>query len=534
MPQRFGLSVHLSVLGLALVGATTPALAQIPPKSNALALKLKPIVNERQIKLAPGVATISLALKNATPPPTAFEDIKLPAIQHQPFALMDPKTRRAVGRTDKITLPDGRQVPAGEYYDQLNAMESYLNKNGYSLKNKTPLPVLRRAVINEGTLLTQTRTISAFHKQLPKIELQRFSLATAKEPVAAQLKSFVSEGDAKKLGISAQQYQTHIQESAAVSLAGVSPLHTIMATKLATSRIPIKIGINTPNRRAYPIHQNYPFNFELGNASSFQAYLRGKGTIDGVAYSIPNPPASDDLNNNASHFTFHGDATAGGAVFGVGFTLANANADFSTSAKHVTAKMNVTVVGQTIFNVNESAPGQWTRSQRFVKGTDLSTTIPIPIGPLSLNIKVGVHGDAGLEYGAGVYGGLPLVRVWVDPFVHTSVYAQAGVCIGGSWLGVEGGVGANMTLLNNEMEISGEAGVIWLFAFGIREKFVIHNKLDMLSGRVYAYAQFNHPCVPDFWNSCHNTATVNLFNWSGFHSEGDLISIDASRPLPVN
>ncbi len=533
MPMRFGLSANLSALGLALVGAAAPAFAQLPPKTSALGLKVQPIVNDRQIKLAPGVTTAMLALKNATPPASAFEDIRGTPIAHQPFPLMDPKTRKAVGRNDKITLPDGRQVPAGEYYDQLNAFEAYLNKNGHTLKNKTPLPVLRRAAVNDAALVTQTHTIGAFHKQLPKIELQRFSMATEKAPLATQLKSLVSEGDAKKIGVSAQQYQTHIQQAATVSPSAVNPSHAFMIAKLphyvALGRVPLPSA-----RKAYPIHHTYPFNFELGSASNFQAYLRGKGSIDGVAYAIPNPPTPDDMNNSGSHFTFHGDATAGGAVFGAGFTLANANADFSSSAKTVSAKMNVSVVGQTIFNLNESAPGSWTKSQRFVKGADISTTIPIPIGPLSLNIKLGVHGEAGLEYGAGIYGGLPMVRVWVDPFVHTSVYIQGGVCVGASWLGVEGGVGANMTLINDDMSISGEAGVFWLFAFGIREKFVIHNKLDMLSGNVYAYVQFNHPCVPDFWNSCHNKATVNLFNWSGYHTEGDLIALDFSRPLPVN
>jgi len=589
MPRHL-FNSRLSALSLLLAAAALPALTQgaVPPPGPLQAPRvLSPINNARAIRLAPGVATLARELPavQAAQANTVLEDIKGARIAHVPYQLMDPKTRKIVGPSDNITLPDGRVVPAGAYYSQLNALEAWLNGVGQSLKNKQPMPVVRRTIINATLLNSQSKAVGGFHRVLPKIDLQRFKPTAAGTPVGTQLQSMVSAGDAQKLGLSPQQYQDGLKGLAAANLASVTPLHLAQAATLPAIKSLIKVPLKTSAissatatsvskasatsatgatsapgassvtgasavskasatsgsstiaaasgiRPSHPIHQAFPFNFEFGNAGTFQAYLRGKATIDGVAYGVANPPTNDDLNNGQSHFAFHGDATAGGSVFNRGFTLATANADFTTSSKLLSAKMDISVLGQSIFHLNESAPGHWERTQKFAKGCDVNTTIPIPIGPITLSVKMGVQGEAGLEYGMAIYGGLPMVRGWVDPYVHSSVYAQAGIGIGGDWLGLSAGVGANMTLLNNDLSISGEVGVMWFLNFGIREKFTIHNKLEMLSGRVYAFTTIGHPCFPDVWNACPTTITVDVWNWPGIRFEGDLIAIDASRPLP--
>jgi len=527
---------RLSLFTALLSVAALPALGQgaVPPPNQAKGA-LSPLANARAVRLAPGVLTVARTLPAVQAPHanSVLEDIKGTAIPHVPFQLLDPKTRKQVGPNEKITLPDGRVVPAGAYYGELNALEAWLNGLGHSLKSKQPIPVVRRTVINAAMFSSQAKNVGSFHKVLPKIDLQRFSLASAQGPVGTQIQHMVSLGDAQKLGLSAQQYQEGLKHLGTANVASGTPVHMAQAAahpqlKQLVKREPI---LAVPTQASFKVHQAYPFNFELGNAGTFQAYLRGKGTIDGVAYAVSNPPTNDDLNNSPSHFAFHGDAAAGGSVFNQGFTLATANADFTSSAKLLSAKMDVAVLGQSIFHLNESAPGKWEKEQKFSMGCDVNTSIPVPIGPLTLTVKLGVQGEAGIQYGMGIYGGLPMVRGWVDPYVHTSVYAQAGIGVGGDWLGVSAGVGANMTLLNDDLDITGEAGVFWFLGFGIREKLVVHNKVDMLSGRVYAFATFGHPCVPDFWNACPSTITADLWNWQGLKSEGDLISVDLSRPL---
>jgi hypothetical protein len=536
MSRHESLYPRLSAFTVLLSVAALPALGQgaIPPPNQAKGA-LSPVANARAVRLAPGVLTVARTLPAvpALHANSVLEDIKGRAIPHVPFQMVDPKTRMLVGPNDKITLPDGRIVPAGAYYGELNALEAWLNGLGHSLKNKQPIPVVRRAVINASVFTAQAKSVSAFHKVLPRIDVQRFSITSAQAPVSTQIQHMVSLGDAQKLGLSAQQYQEGLKGLTTANLSSGAPTHMAQAAvhpllKQLVKRDPIAL---VPVKTSYKVHQDYPFNFELGSAGTFQAYLRGKGTIDGVAYAVSNPPTNDDLNNSASHFTFHGDAAAGGSVFNQGFTLATANADFTSSAKLLSAKMDVAVLGQSIFHLNESAPGKWEKEQKFAMNCDVNTSIPVPIGPLTLTVKLGVQGEAGIQYGMGIYGGLPMVRGWVDPYVHTSVYAQAGIGVGGDWLGASAGVGANMTLLNNDLDITGEAGVFWFLNFGIREKLVVHNKVEMLSGRVYAFATVGHPCVPDVWNACPSTVTTDLWNWPGLKSEGDLIAVDLSRPL---
>jgi hypothetical protein len=539
MPRHQGRCSRLSVFTLLLAAAALPALGQglvpPPPPPNQPKGALSPLANARAIRLAPGVATIARAMPAVLPlhANTVLEDIKRTPIPHQPFQLMDPKTRRIVGPSDNITLPDGRVVPAGAYYKDLNALEAWLNGAGHTLKNKEALPVLRRTAINATLLNSQAKHIGSFHKVLPKIDLQRIKPTAGAAPMGSQIQSMVSQGDAQKLGLSPQQYQDGLKSLSGANLTSAAPAHLAKAA-VAPLFKPAGAKPNaaiTAIKVRKPIHQTYPFDFEVGSAGTFQAYLRGKGTIDGEVFAVSTPPTKDDLENSESHFAFHGDATAGGAVFNQSFTLATATADFTSSAKSNSAKMDVSVLGQSIFHLSESAPAKWEKTSKYSKGCDVHTTIPVPIGPLTLTVKLGVQGEAGLEYGVGLYGGLPMVRAWVDPYVHSSVYAQAGIGFGGDYLGLSAGVGANMTLLNNDMEISGEVGVYWFFAFGIKEKLVVHNKLEMLSGQVYAFVTFGHPCLPDVWNACPSTLRVDLWSWPGLKLEGDLFALDLSRPL---
>ena len=129
MPRPQGGCSRLSVFTLLLAAATLPALGQgmvPPPSPNQPKGALSPLANARAIRLAPGVATIAQAMPavQALHANTVLEDIKKTPIPHLPFQLIDPKTRKPVGPNDKITLPDGRVVPAGAYYKELNSLEA--------------------------------------------------------------------------------------------------------------------------------------------------------------------------------------------------------------------------------------------------------------------------------------------------------------------------------------------------------------------------------------------------------------------------
>jgi hypothetical protein len=101
----------LSIIGL-LVALTYPALAagfNIPVKAE----QTEPaIVNSKNISV----------IKQS---PKTFES----------FELKDPETGEKITEDKVLTLPDGRQVKAGEFYSELNRVEQDLSVQGYSLRD---------------------------------------------------------------------------------------------------------------------------------------------------------------------------------------------------------------------------------------------------------------------------------------------------------------------------------------------------------------------------------------------------------------
>lgn len=454
-------------------------------------------------------------------------------IAFQAFPLVDPKTRKAVGPNDMITRPDGKQVPAGEYYAQLNALEQDLNKQGHSLKSGDKAPVLKSVIIRPE-FSEQAKSISAEHKVIPnKVMIQRVQPGSETVPMEKRA------ADAPAFGLNAQQFQSAQTQVKSMSIpntgAQMLTLHSVQTdtfrSKLLSDAVlkNLVLVIN-PVPQPKVVNKSYGWNWSVGSASTFQAYVRAKLSLNGEAYPIANP-SDAEIKKTKSHFTLHSEATAGGSLFNHSLGIIRATADFKSSASGNNANIDVAVLGQSVYNLSESKPSSWSKSDTLSKGCDFHTTIPIPISIFTLNVTLGAQGEAGIKYGIFISSPLPYVHGWVDPFVHTRVYAQAGVGIGGSWLGAEAGVGASMNLLNYDMDIDGEFGIIWFINFGMFEKINVHNKLEALSGRVYAYAKVNHPCFPDVWNSCSNQLTVDLWSWSGLKTEGDLLSYNASQPL---
>src|SRR5262249_23830096 len=64
---------------------------------------------------------------------------KSAAVPHKPFELRDAKGK-PIDPDQKVTLPDGKQVTAREYVDELNQIEKSLNAIGHSLRNRDTVP----------------------------------------------------------------------------------------------------------------------------------------------------------------------------------------------------------------------------------------------------------------------------------------------------------------------------------------------------------------------------------------------------------
>jgi hypothetical protein len=104
--------------------------------------------------------------------PKKFEALRRP-IAHKPFQFLDPRTNRLVTRDTEITLADGKKVPAGKFYDQLNDLEKYLNERGQTLRDKNQKIQVARIPVNEALLRQQSERIGRVHRPLSPNEIQQ-------------------------------------------------------------------------------------------------------------------------------------------------------------------------------------------------------------------------------------------------------------------------------------------------------------------------------------------------------------------------
>lgn len=55
-------------------------------------------------------------------------------VQFQEFPVLDPNTGKPISPKQMLTLPNGKKIAAGTYYQQLNQYEAALNVFGHSLR----------------------------------------------------------------------------------------------------------------------------------------------------------------------------------------------------------------------------------------------------------------------------------------------------------------------------------------------------------------------------------------------------------------
>src|SRR5208283_1005238 len=95
----------------------------------------------------------------------------------------------------------------------------------------------------------------------------------------------------------------------------------------------------------------------------------------------------------------------------------------------------------------------------FNKNIDFSASTTIYVGPIPMDVKIGAHGSAGLQYSMKLAP--TAISLSGGPTVNASVYAQAGVDLVVALAGVK----ANLTLVNWKMNFNGDAGIGWFGGF---------------------------------------------------------------------
>lgn len=420
--------------------------------------------------------------------------IKGAPIQFQPFEVRDPETGKPISPDTVLTLPDGKQVKAGEYYAELNRLEQQFSQLGYSFRQPEESVVLQESVIDKTELRKQVDSLSNEHRRIsPERSLFKTSLDPSR--IADQLQKAPVDLELRPGAL--QNLQVNPQFD--LSIFQQKQLRSPLVKPNVVDKVALPGWWGNPTKG-----YNKAWNYNLGNPNTFSAYVNGKLQLQG----------SKTFSNA------YAEGNAGGYIFNNQANLLRATA-MMTSRKSGEAKVDVrlNVIGQNVYNFQDS------RNTLLIKSDSFSRTVDQPIadlrfslGPIPMRATFGVQGSAGIQYTVAANPAFASAYARVNPFVDSKAYGQ-----GGADIYVAGaGVGANLTLVRDDLDMRGQA----YLGFEnnnpyMMMRFSAYNTIDVLSGNAYAYAYMYVPKfgIPPWKKKQWNW---NIWSWEGFKTDGYL------------
>jgi hypothetical protein len=214
-----------------------------------------------------------------------------------------------------------------------------------------------------------------------------------------------------------------------------------------------------------------------------------------------------NLNGNAQGVNANGVARASGAVLGNEWDLARVTGSLNAPKSGTgAAKLNLYVVGLgDIPLVNQSFTASYSASDSVSRSLDVSAPFSIPVGPFAVSGTLGARGSAGVQYGlnASATG----IGVSLNPQVRVDAYAEGGISVGVA----SGGIGCELTLVNNTLQLGAEGQFITnTLGPALKAHVYATDSLQALSGRIYAYAKVDLWFWDDEWD-------VDIWNFSGIN-----------------
>lgn len=459
-----------------------------------------------------------------------------PPIEFVPFPMVDPHTLQPIAPEASIELPDGRTVTAAQFYQEANSFEAYLNAHGYSLRQPGFSIDLIQVPRDDRLLREQLRSAPGPTRLRRRVDfLKEHSFRALSEPRRLS----VTPREVAALRIPTRLSQARLQDAVErLNAAQVSAtryeglvvdpeaLGRLAALDLGTGSrgVPPPARPIGPPPSCTPVGKSQSWSWLLGDPAKFDAYVNGMLQLTGEACE---PPPGHPFDQNSSKFSLTAEGKSGGHVFGVGGDVLRFSGSMGgdQTTKSVSANVGVFVLGQTVYSLSKSEQGHWGIDDSVSKGVDFSATFPIPVGPFTIDVTAGAQGSVGFGYSVSLY---PIhVSAAADPFVHTSVYLEAGL----NAFVAKAGVGANMTLLDADLHLGAGTGIGFLLGFYTDQRLYGEAALDMLSGSCYVFAKVYYPCFDPWPDICSKKWTANLWSWDGFQYNSVLFDERTISPL---
>jgi hypothetical protein len=498
----------------------------------SMVAQIKPVGNIRPDaarKAAAAAETIKKPTVRAALNRNQIETLTRPAIPFKPFEMVDPATRKPIPPTAIINLPNGKRPTAQQYYSELNTFEKWLSEHGYSLRTSKPgqRVILHQIKVDRSALQRQIQLSPKATTLVKRPDiLARYSdkNLTVVQPLRLDNNLVIKKFPR---GANSNQITAASKVITAKGIRGAQRNGMVISNSTLDeiARLKLTPPPANPGPLCQHIDEARPWNWDVGDPSTFHAYVNGALKVTGDACR---PPDMQKLSTNQSHFNVTAEAKAGGEVFGIGGDLLRltSNLGGNEATNTVNAGLGLFVLGVDILNINKSATGHWGVDDQISKGLDFSTSLPpIPVGPFDIDVTIGARGEAGFQYHVSLSPND--VSLGGGPFVHSSVYAQAGLSI----VIAEAGMGVTLTLVNWDMNLAGSVGYGWAFGFFVSDQIYIDSNLNLLSGGVYVYAKVVYPCFglpPWCWAEYDHT----LWSWNGLNFNSVLF--DETNTVPLN
>lgn len=409
----------------------------------------------------------------------AFQFLRKKPKAFSPIELRD-GTGTLISPDRMLQIPGQGKISAKDYIALVNRIERGLNGYGYSLKDKG----------SKGLELT--------NQFLAKSGLRQQIDATRKTLKSGKYKSELS-----------QQLLDRVNRSSSKSKLKASEL-------IRTGRESAAKDAWLREARSASIKPCFSWSDSWGDRSTFQVGASTSGSVDGSfeRYSVTN------------------DSRITGYAFGAGgdiLRIVGTSEYDSGTARRASIRGNLYLFGEDIGSISRAgSSGITVGTGRIGPVFDQSVSTSFPIaGIVTLDLTAGVRGQAYAEiamtaspesWSALLIGGLG---------VDSSAYLEASVTI----IGIRGGVGGSLKLLDASFTQQSEAGITTdghrLFLFASQDYL---GRINALSGKFYAFAD-----IYNFWNpfdtGWQRLATIDIWNYDGLTLEGSFARSETKEPL---
>jgi len=162
---------------------------------------------------------------------------------------------------------------------------------------------------------------------------------------------------------------------------------------------------------------------------------------------------------------------------------------------------------------------------KFSKNVKWGTEVEFPVGPINIIGEFGFKGEVGIEADGSINLDKANAQVHISPYINASAYGE----VGASYKIVSVGIGANLVLIDDTLDLNGKLQLIPKQSQQEYSYFLYTvegtNKMTLLSGSLYVWGE-----IDLLFGS--KKFEIEFYNFDGYNFDQKLFSI-SNRKVPA-